>query len=105
VSRLLLQVKADTDEAPVRFRCHTGHAYSMQSLLAEMNERIEESLGSAFRAIEEHALLLRHLASHVGKDSPPAQALLERAVRAEAQRDLVRQAVLHYPDAADSADS
>jgi two-component system, chemotaxis family, protein-glutamate methylesterase/glutaminase len=102
---VLLQVKADTDEAPVRFRCHTGHAYSMHSLLAEMNERTGESLGSAFRAIEEHVLLLRHLASHVGKDSPPAQALLERAVRAEAQRDLVRQAVLHDSDAADSAGS
>jgi two-component system chemotaxis response regulator CheB len=100
---VLLQVKTDANEARLRFRCHTGHAYSMQSLLAEMNERTEESLGSAFRAIEEHVLLLRHLASHVGNDSPPAQALLERAAKAEAQRDLVRQAVLHYPAAADAA--
>jgi two-component system chemotaxis response regulator CheB len=91
-------VKPDADEERLRFRCHTGHAYSMQSLLAEMDERAEESLGSAFRAIEEHVLLLRHLASHVDKDSPPAQELLERATKAEAQRDLVRKAVLHNPD-------
>jgi two-component system chemotaxis response regulator CheB len=95
---VLLQVKSEAEQGHLRFRCHTGHAYSMHSLLAEMNERTEESLGSAVRAIEEHVLLLRHLASHIGSDSPPAQELLERAALAEAQRDLVRQAVLHYPD-------
>jgi hypothetical protein len=74
----------------------------MQSLLSEMKDRTEESLGNAVRAIEEHVLLLRHLASHIGNDSPPAQALLERALKAEEQRDLVRQAVLHYPESAET---
>jgi two-component system chemotaxis response regulator CheB len=100
---VLLQVKAGADERHLRFRCHTGHAYSMQSLLSEMKDRTEESLGNAVRAIEEHVLLLRHLASHIGNDSPPAQALLERALKAEEQRDLVRQAVLHYPESAETA--
>jgi two-component system, chemotaxis family, protein-glutamate methylesterase/glutaminase len=49
----------------LRFRCHTGHAYSMDSLLASINDSIEKTLWSTVRALEEHMLLLRHLARHV----------------------------------------
>jgi two-component system chemotaxis response regulator CheB len=42
-----------------RYRCHTGHSYSLRSLLAETELAIERSLWSAARAIEERSFLLR----------------------------------------------
>ena len=57
---------------PLRFRCHTGHAYSATSLAAAMNEGIEDALWTAVRALEEGALLLRHLSQH--QDYPDADS-------------------------------
>src|SRR3954468_8984076 len=51
---VLLQLKG---EGPTRFRCHTGHAYSIESLMAEVDEKIDESLWNAIRALEEAVLL------------------------------------------------
>ena len=47
---VLLQLN---EENRIRFRCHTGHAYSAESLVAEMDEAIEESLWNAIRSVEE----------------------------------------------------
>lgn len=33
----------------IRFRCHTGHAFSVESLLAAIGDNIEDSLWSAVR--------------------------------------------------------
>ena len=46
----------------VRFRCHTGHAYSLKSLIAEVNESIDKGLWSALRAGEERVMLIRQVA-------------------------------------------
>jgi len=51
-------------------------------------------LWSAIRALEEHVLLLRHLADHVGSGSDAAGELRRRADRAQEHATLVRQAVL-----------
>ena len=48
----------------LRFRCHTGHAYSVESLLVSLNDGIENALWSAVRASEEGRLLLERLARH-----------------------------------------
>jgi two-component system chemotaxis response regulator CheB len=49
-------------EGPIaRYRCHTGHAFSLQTLLAGLNDEIDDGLWSALRAIEERILLLREL--------------------------------------------
>lgn len=54
------------DEAGwVRFRCHTGHAYSIESLVAAATEGIEHSLWTAIRSLEEAALLMEHTARHL----------------------------------------
>ena len=34
-----------------RYRCHTGHAFSPESLLAEQSDAIEQALYSALRAL------------------------------------------------------
>lgn len=49
----------------VRFRCHTGHAYSPQNLLEAINSDIEQNLYNTLRAYEEKALLLDKLKDHL----------------------------------------
>jgi two-component system chemotaxis response regulator CheB len=46
----------------LRYRCHIGHAFSADSLLAEQSESMENSLEQALRATEEKAATLRRLA-------------------------------------------
>ena len=86
-----------TDGIP-RFRCHTGHAYTITSLLAEVNGSIEEALWSAMRVIEEKVLLLRYAADHLRarNDGMGVERLLEQAREAEQQVQLIRLAVLRY---------
>jgi two-component system, chemotaxis family, protein-glutamate methylesterase/glutaminase len=45
----------------VRFRCHTGHAFSMKTLLVEVNDAIDKGLWDTLRAIEERVMLLRKM--------------------------------------------
>ena len=46
-----------------RFRCHVGHAFSAESLVASQSEAVEFSLWAALRALDEKAELARRLAS------------------------------------------
>lgn len=90
---VLLQLK---EEKRVRFRCHTGHAYSVDSLLAEISEGVEDSLWNAIRSIEESVLLLRHVAEHLdeSENGHTSEKFLARAKEAERRADVVRQAVM-----------
>jgi two-component system chemotaxis response regulator CheB len=90
---VLLQLK---DGGRLRFRCHTGHAYSVDSLLAEITENIEDSLWNAIRAIEESLLLMSHMAKHLteGETGNTAEKFLAQAQEAQRRADLVRQAVM-----------
>jgi two-component system chemotaxis response regulator CheB len=92
---VLLQLK---EGGNTRFRCHTGHAYSVDSLLAEFGEKTEESLWSAIRAIEEGVLLMRDLAKHFGEhhNAADAESLLSKAEEAQRRANLVRQAVMNH---------
>jgi two-component system chemotaxis response regulator CheB len=90
---VLLQLK---EESRIRFRCHTGHAYSVDSLLAEITENVEDSLWNAIRSIEESELLLRHMAEYLtdGENGKTAEKFLAQAQEAQRRADLVRQVVL-----------
>jgi two-component system chemotaxis response regulator CheB len=52
------------DSAPTRFRCHTGHAFSLTGLLAAIGESIDETLWGAVRVLEERLLLLQQMQEH-----------------------------------------
>ncbi|HJZ75696.1 MAG TPA: chemotaxis protein CheB [Vicinamibacterales bacterium] len=90
---VLLELKEGTR---TKFRCHTGHAYSIASLLAAVGEGIEDSLWTAVRALEEGHLLMTRMAEHfkVSHDSAAAEELVDRANEARRQADAVRQVVM-----------
>ncbi len=77
-----------------RFRCHTGHAYSADSLRVAIDQGIEDALWNAYRSLEEGGLLMRQLATHLeGHRAGDAAAFDERsraiAVQAEELRRLL----------------
>ena len=47
-----------------RFRCHTGHAYSLATLADEQTAQIEAALWAALRRMEESERLAQRMASH-----------------------------------------
>jgi two-component system chemotaxis response regulator CheB len=47
----------------LRYRCHVGHAFSVDSLLAEQSESLEAALWASVRALEESAQLADRLAN------------------------------------------
>jgi two-component system chemotaxis response regulator CheB len=60
----------------VRFRCHTGHAYTADSLLAAITEKTEESLWITVREMQETVMLLNHLGDHFAENNHPHEAAL-----------------------------
>jgi two-component system chemotaxis response regulator CheB len=64
--------------------------------MADIEERIEESLWNAIRAIEEQVLLVRQLAEHALEkhSSGAAEQLLDWASSSKQRAELIRQAVL-----------
>src|SRR5207247_5540670 len=51
------------DGGMVRFRCHVGHAYTADSMLADQSDALERALWASFRALEERSELMRRLAA------------------------------------------
>jgi hypothetical protein len=101
---MLLQIE---EGGMVRFRCHTGHAYSVSSLLEDVNEAVENGMWNAVRAMDELMLLLNHLSEHMRDRNDPAMAaqIAQQAHDIDLRKQLVRQALLQReppksPDAA-----
>jgi two-component system, chemotaxis family, protein-glutamate methylesterase/glutaminase len=80
----------------VRYRCHTGHAYSADALIASITEKIEDSLYSAIRGMDESIMLLNHLGDHSAEANQPRLAALyfQKAKEADERSQLVRKAAL-----------
>jgi two-component system chemotaxis response regulator CheB len=62
------------DTKPLRYRCHTGHAFTAASLEAAQAETTEHALWSSVRALQEREILLRRLASVAEATGDRAQA-------------------------------
>ena len=84
------------EEELVRFRCRTGHAYSVATLLAKQSEAQEDALWNALRALEEKAALAERLAKRAGdrQQQISAQRFGEQAQAARSRAELVRQLLL-----------
>jgi two-component system, chemotaxis family, protein-glutamate methylesterase/glutaminase len=69
-----------------RYRCHTGHSFSVSSLLTSQSEKIEETLWVSLRMFEERKNLLNNIAEQQSKvkgKSPAAQRARETQVHIE----------------------
>jgi two-component system chemotaxis response regulator CheB len=81
----------------VRFRCHIGHAYSVDSLLTAMNNGIEHAMSTAIRSLEESRLLMDRFAlllddRHERDAAARVRESSDRAKRkAEAMNELLRE--------------
>ena len=81
------------------YRCHVGHQFGPQSLEAAQAETVETKLWAAVAALEETAVLARHLATHADAGRDLAQ---QRNVTAKWATDLaegVRAQIRKTPDA------
>ncbi|WP_196073241.1 chemotaxis protein CheB [Nakamurella alba] len=72
------------------YRCHVGHQYSPQHLLVAQSETAEARLWSAVAALEEQAVLARHLARHLAEDEPTATATARTADQATELAEALR---------------
>ena len=83
------------DGGRIRFRCHTGHAYSADSLLASLTEKIEENLWSAARGIDENIMLLNHIGDHFAEinQARSAAQFFQKANEAQRRNELLRSAI------------
>ena len=77
-----------------RFRCHTGHAYSLESLLTDITEKMDDALWNSIRAFEEGELFMRHMAQHLGEgeNGQSAKSVLKRADETKLRASLMRRA-------------
>jgi two-component system chemotaxis response regulator CheB len=82
----------------IRFRCHTGHAFSADSLLAALSENIEQSLWNTIRGVEESIMLLNHLGDHFAEVNQGrlAAKFFKKANEARQRNELVRKIVLDH---------
>ena len=77
----------------IRFRCHTGHAYSVQTLLAAIHDGVEDALWASVRAMHEGERLMQQMAEHL-RSTPHAGApadLHERVRELRRRSDILRE--------------
>ena len=73
----------EIEDGPMtRYRCHTGHAYTMKSLSAAQEEALDFGLFNALRACRGRAELIRRMERSAGGAAEKA-ALSDRARKFE----------------------
>jgi two-component system chemotaxis response regulator CheB len=77
------------DTQPLRYRCHTGHAFTAATLEAAQADTADDALWSSLRALQERELLLRRLATVADAtgDRPQAEAGRRAADRVRDQAE------------------
>jgi len=79
------------EDEHLRYRCHTGHAFSQASLLVDQGTVVEESLYTAMRAIQEKSAALRRLAERWPDRLPEVRRdYLRRAQELDQSADVLR---------------
>lgn len=80
----------------VRFRCHTGHGFSLQTLLIEVDRAIDDGLWDTVRAVEERIMLLKQAADIAdgGGNASTAGRLRRSAEETERRLEPLREVAL-----------
>ena len=85
----------------IRYRCHTGHAFSADSLLAAISEKTEETLWNVVREMQETVMLLNHIGDHFAENNHPHEAALyfQKAKEALQHSEHVRAVLVKHEQA------
>jgi two-component system chemotaxis response regulator CheB len=80
----------------MRFRCHTGHAFSADTLLESTSESIEAHLWDAVRAVDETVMLLNRLGEEFARsgNTAAAEKCFDKAREAHERMAPVREAAI-----------
>jgi two-component system chemotaxis response regulator CheB len=86
---------------PQRYRCHTGHAFTLRTLQHAQGEATDEALWSALRALQEKELLLRAIQAlqRADGDERAAEHLEREVVQLVEQSSVLRRLLERMPDA------
>lgn len=87
----------------MRYRCHTGHAFSLDSLALSQNHELERALISALRALDERVSLLQRLTEESGSNGHgrTADQFGRRAREYAEQAELIRNILAGQGDVTD----
>lgn len=78
----------------LRYRCHTGHAFTLEVLGAAQAEAWERALYSAYGLQQERSLLLRRMADHARRQGSGDSTFLEKRARSyEEGAELLRRLI------------
>lgn len=82
----------------IRFRCHTGHAYTVSALLGEVSESVESMLYQTMRGLEETKMLLHTLGEHFVRDKQPAVAevFFRKAEQTGKQARIIHDSIMEH---------
>jgi two-component system, chemotaxis family, protein-glutamate methylesterase/glutaminase len=80
----------EEDGTVVQFRCRVGHAYTADTLVAEMSESVEAVMWSALNALEEKADLARRMSRRMAAGSISERRFREQAEEATVQARVLR---------------
>ena len=89
--------ESEDDRGLLRFRCRTGHGYSIETLAAEQTETVESAMWSALRTLEERAAMAHRMATRLrARGSKRAAGRFEgQAGLAIQQAVVIREALQH----------
>ena len=82
----------------IRYRCHTGHAYTVSALLSEVTQSVESMLYQSMRGLEETKMLLQNLGNHFADNQQEAVAQLffKKADETGRQARVVHDSILKH---------
>ena len=79
----------------LRYRCHTGHAYTAELLSLSLDENLTRALASAFRALQERIALAQKMEKQALDSGRiyAAQSWAEKANEYELEANVIRGAI------------
>jgi two-component system chemotaxis response regulator CheB len=85
---------------PLRFLCHTGHAFGLHSLAWAHSQITEDRLFSGLRAVQEKEAILRRLAQEQARDHSGSEiAALDEAANLGALAQRIKDVLANLPSA------
>jgi two-component system chemotaxis response regulator CheB len=90
----------------LRYRCHTGHAFTLETLGAAQADEWERALYGAYRAQQERAIVVRRMADQASRDGAAqvAEQLQKRAHSYDEGAELLRGLIAHANSSGDTGE-